>query len=163
MNHILAPDWVRKLKASQNTQETGPATDAQVEAADFAAAKGPAFWKQLVKELAYAVDELPALNLQGKLSRHGNPDGQEWCQILVARRAVVPINTRTDVFYRNGDRIIWWRPAGKQALALPFVVCDDGKIGVTATDGFAPMDPVKTAQAIMQGIFRVVAPELVSS
>jgi hypothetical protein len=163
MNFFLAPDWVRKLKADHNMHQADITTDAQAEVAALAAAKGAAFWKQLLKELTYAVEDLPLHHLQGKLSKHGNPDGQEWCHIVVARRMVVPINTQTDVFYRHGDRIIWWRPTGREALALPFVVCERGELGVAATDGFTPMNPAKTAQAIMQGIFRVVAPEVVQS
>jgi hypothetical protein len=155
MNHILAPGWVQKLKVDPDAHAT--------ETGNLTAVEGPRFWMRLVKELACAVDKLPTLHLQGKLTKHGNPDGQEWCRIWVARRAVVPINTRIDVFYRHGDGTIWWRPAGNEAMALPFVVGGDGKIGVAANGGFIPMDPAQTAQAIMQGIFRVVAPEVVSS
>jgi hypothetical protein len=155
MNHIMAPGWVQMLKLSQDSHST--------EAAGLAAVEGPRFWKQLVRELALAVDDLPVLHLQGKLSKFGNPSGQEWCRIMVARRAVVPINTLTDVYYRYGDRAIWWRPAGKEAFALPFVIADGGAIGVAATNGFPPMDPARTAQAIMQGIFKWIAPEMLHS
>jgi hypothetical protein len=152
MTDSLIPDWIRQIKQSEDeaTEATRSASKDAALAANVIQAKGPAFWRELLKELQITVDSLPAINLRATMSTiSAKPEA---VQVQITRESVFPMQLYINLFYDSpGAAVIRCVPQDENAYTLQF--------GVTGSDtlvlhgvGHGPMSPAEAAAAIIQPI-----------
>jgi hypothetical protein len=117
------------------------------------AAKGPAFWEELVQELKKNTDALHLRNLSGNtalMGPTGDPGGEQTCRIEVVNPGVDTVHT--DLFYIPGSsHIRRWTPGNPNDM-LQFAVLSGGAIGIVHGT-----DPGMTASHMAQEIVKGMA------
>jgi hypothetical protein len=149
----LIPKWIRKIKAQDDltAAKIEGNTQRQLLALRSVQADGPAFWKQLLKELKIATDSLGLIELQGSLGTVGTAlSGDEDARhIVVSLSALLPKQTYTNVFYKPGGSFIRCHTPEGGSVNLRLCLYE-GSVRVLAADGRTPMDAELCAQAIVQ-------------
>ena len=149
----LIPKWIRKIKAQDDL--TAAKIDGNVQrhllAQKTVQADGPAFWKQLLKELKIATDGLALIELRGSLANIETalPGDEEARHIAISIEALLPKQTYTNVFYKPGGSYIRCHTQEGESINLRLCLYD-GAVRALAADGRTPMDAELCAQAIVQ-------------
>ena len=153
----LVPDWIKQIKNEDEIRNAISDAQKQRDAAGRAIirAEGPAFWKQLLKELKVCVDGLEVLKLRGVLDIRGDVRAEQCCRVSVARKAIIPSQTYADLIYSQGaEHIRCYAPEGP----LPFLdlcVYDD-KVMTVCDDRLTPMDAEQACQFVVERMVRMV-------
>ena len=151
MNDTLMPEW---MKRRQGKKEAGEARAEAAKQRDLAFSnllqlKCPDFWRSLTEKLGIAVEFLPKLNMQGRLTPL-NPG----VRISVSRPGAFANQTYTDLFPTLSE-IKATMPDGG-AYTLPFVAASDTEIAVTVVEGHSPMNADKAAEYIMTRMIELI-------
>jgi hypothetical protein len=147
------PKWIKKIKAQDDltAAKIDGNTHGQLLALKTVHADGPAFWKQLLKELKIATDGLALIALRGSLANIETPlpsDEEAW-HIAISVSALLPKQTYTNVLYKPGGSYIRCHTQEGESINLRLCLYD-GAVRALAADGRKPMDAELCAQAIVQ-------------
>jgi hypothetical protein len=149
----LIPKWIRKIKAQDDLTAAKIDGNAQRQllAQTTVQADGPAFWKQLLKELKLATDGLALIELHGSLANFETvlSSDEEARHIAISISALLPKQTYTNVFYKPGGSYIRCHTQEGESVNLRLCLYE-GTVRALAADGRTPMDAELCAQAIVQ-------------
>src|ERR1035438_2392274 len=104
MTDSIIPDWIKKIKAEEDRKIVREHT-AALEAAlieKTIQADGPAYWKQLLKELHVAVEGLKLLGIAGSISTIQERD-EEGVQVKLLLSSHPDRQDFVNLFYNSGE------------------------------------------------------------
>lgn len=146
----LVPDWIQKKKAEQDRKAASDQTSALEKALSDKTiqADGPAYWKQLQKDLQITLEALAALNITGHISKVPPlPGHNEGIQIHVAvpnRNGQQYLN----LYYANGGPEIERYPISEIGTSrMPFGVVRGNVVLYGMRD---PLTPEQAAQFFIE-------------
>jgi hypothetical protein len=152
MNDLLVPPWIKREKAKQNAARLHAESTTQKQLADTLTikAEGPAFWQQLLRELALNTEALSELNIRGQMASVSRSEYEEAYRVEVVLVGLNPKQTYTDVFYSKESTVI--RTHTLEGTAHQFYLCvrPEGGIGAWSDDQMRLLTPEQTAQAIVK-------------
>jgi hypothetical protein len=160
MNEVLVPDWIRRIEAKEAAviSQAQAETDRQRVAALTIQAEGPEFWRQLVKELAINMENLPRIGIRGSMAKVANSEIEEGFQVNVVLEGVFPNQTYTNIFYGKGRSIIRCHTLEGSAFRISLGVLPNGKIVATSDSDDIHMNPERTAQFIVERMVDMIRP-----
>jgi len=150
----LIPEWIKNIR-DQDELKTAKADanmQRQLLAKKTIETDGPAFWKQLLKELELQTRALAIIpRLRGSLAgiETAIPTGEEARHVAIFYSGLVPQDTSTNIFYKPGQSFIRCHTQEGDAINFQLFAKDRTIYALDPDDGLA-MDAEQCATKIIQ-------------
>jgi hypothetical protein len=155
MTDSIVPNWIKELEASdllKATADNASALDSALMDKTIQA-DGPAYWKQLQKELHIAVEGLKRIGISGAIS-DAFAVQRKGIQVKIYRTEQPSRQGFFNLFYNDGEVGIWRYPATPEGVSkFPFDVIN-GSV-VLFGDGDA-LNPERAARLILEPIVKSI-------
>jgi len=153
MDEILIPEWIKKIKAENDSELAKSQANAQRLKVLALKIKyeGPELWKKLLKELDDATRALSMIGIGGQISTSSTRDEQV-CRVDVQLQGAFPRMTHVNLFCAPTSGNIRCCTGEGQASKFFFALQPDDVLGLTMEDCGIPVDPERAAQVIVQGM-----------
>lgn len=159
MNEQLIPDFVKKRVEAKQAAEYAAKLKTANEALSSAIIRfnGPAFWKQLLKELYIAVLSLPNLGIKASVIDLRPTHPVSAVRIYLIRESHLPAQTYADVFYdAPGVNRIRCVPLDEEPYSLNLRVWPEHNNSLLASNGCPPMNAEQAAHHIVELLIKQI-------
>lgn len=152
------PDWVKRKKREieGNAQRAKEGRDAEERSRNFVRLGGPAFWKDLARELTINVDAVKELGVHGEIERTlGGADGQATVlTVTISAKTPLDKHDAASLSYQAGDPYIQLHRKGENPANLEFVSDTVGNLSIFSRHGMG--SPRQLAEGLVQSMVETI-------